>query len=331
MEKTDGKNFRVRRGEAGQTVAAALRNWLEGTSWNQARQLVAGRRVMIDGNLCLDAGRRLKQGEVVKLLPRAGAAPPRDDDVRVRHVDRHVVVVEKPAGMTSLRHRQEQRWPARRRQIQPTLDEVLARVLAKRERRPAKGGRDRSPPLRPVHRIDRDTSGLLVFARSLPAERHLGQQFRRHTVRRRYLAIVLGDLAAGTIRSRIIRDRGDGRRGSTRDPKQGKEAITHVRPLEKLGGYTLVECRLETGRTHQIRIHLAESGHPLCGDKVYRKPLGGAPLPDRSGAPRLALHAAELGFVHPLTSEELRFEVPLPRDLAEFLARLRHEARSGGC
>ena len=129
--------------------------------------------------------------------------------------------------------------------------------------------------------------------------------------------MVPGYLPAQTIRSRLVRDRGDGRRGSTTFPDQGKEAVTHIGPVERLAGYTLVACRLETGRTHQIRIHLAELGHPVCGEKVY------GPRTDASGAPRLALHAAELGFVHPTTGEALRWEMPLPPDLATFVERLR--------
>ena len=126
-----------------------------------------------------------------------------------------------------------------------------------------------------------------------------------------------------TIESRLVRDRGDGRRGSTDLAGAGKLAVTHVRPIERLGDYTLIECRLETGRTHQIRIHLSEAGHPLCGEKVYAQPLFRAGTPDQSGAPRLALAAVELGFVHPVTGEPMHFETPLPADLAEFVERLR--------
>jgi 23S rRNA pseudouridine1911/1915/1917 synthase len=113
-------------------------------------------------------------------------------------------------------------------------------------------------------------------------------------------------------------------------PGAGKNAVTHVRPLERLGDYTLIECRLETGRTHQIRIHLAESGHPLCGEKVYRQPLFRTARPDRSGAPRLALCAVELGFVHPVTGELMEFEMPTSPDIAEFVERLRRAAKSPG-
>jgi 23S rRNA pseudouridine1911/1915/1917 synthase len=184
------------------------------------------------------------------------------------------------------------------------------------------------PPVRAVHRLDRETSGLMVFARTVTAERGLMQQFKRHSTHRRYLGVARGRVEEQTIDTFLARDRGDGRRGSTSNPNTGKRAVTHVRPIEffDLGGdqvYSLVECRLETGRTHQIRIHLAERGHPLCGERVYQQPLFGKAMEDKSGAPRVALHAAELGFVHPISGEEMRFEMPLPRDLREFVERLR--------
>ena len=320
--------FRVLPRQVDQTLAAALRQWMPGVSWSEVRKLVLGRRVMISGNVCVDDARRLKLQDVVKILPRPAPAPPRADDVRIRYLDAHVAVVEKPAGVTTTRHAEEQDWPARRKQIQPTLDEMLPAILAKKGGRRKQGGKGLPPPVRAVHRLDRETSGLMVFARSVAAERHLGQQFRKHTTHRRYLAVAQGRVEAQTIETHLVRDRGDGRRGSTNLPNVGKRAVTHVRPIESLGDYTLVECRLETGRTHQIRIHLAERGHPICGEKVYRQPLfDKPPPPDASGAPRIALHAAELGFTHPMTGESMRFEMPLPDDLAEFVARLRREAQ----
>ena len=180
-----------------------------------------------------------------------------------------------------------------------------------------------------MHRLDRETSGLLVFARTAEAQVHLEHQFRTHSTRRRYLAVARGTVTSQTIESRLVRDRGDGRRGSTTLPNVGRRAVTHVRAVERLGGHTLIECRLETGRTHQIRIHLSERGHPLCGDKVYGQPLFRAGEPDTSGAPRLALCAVELGFVHPITGEPMHFEAPPPRDFTEFVARLRKKAAGG--
>jgi 23S rRNA pseudouridine1911/1915/1917 synthase len=177
--------------------------------------------------------------------------------------------------------------------------------------------------LRIVQRLDKETSGLLVFARTHTAERNLGKQFHAHTILRNYLAIIPGRLAAQTISSRLVRDRGDGLRGSTPLENLGKLAVTHVAPVEIFGDYSLIRCRLETGRTHQIRIHLAEAGCPICGEPVYCRKRGGGRFEDRSNAPQLALHAAELGFTHPVTGEDLRWEMPLPADLQTFWQRLR--------
>ncbi len=235
------------------------------------------------------------------------------------HIDDQIVVVEKPAGLTTMRHASEAaEFGERAKRFLPgTLADQLPRLL------------DDSRPVRAVHRLDRDTSGLVVFARTPAAESDLGKQFRSHTVARRYLAIVRGRPAAGRVESMIARNRGDGRRGSTATPGEGQRAVTHVRIVEELGRYTLVECRLETGRTHQVRIHLAELGTPLCGETVYDRPLHGAPLPDGSDAPRIALHAAFLGLRHPETKEWLQWESPLPADMSELLTRLRKEARTG--
>ena len=295
--------------------------------------MIRARQVLVDGNLCLDAGRRLRGTEVVKLLASPTAPPAREDDVIVHFLDAQIVVVEKPARLTSVRHAEERHWSARRKQVQPTLQDLLPQIIAKklgggRGRRRASAGK--LPPVRPVHRLDRDTSGLMVFARTRQAEQRLVEQFRRHTAGRRYLAVVQGEVSEQTIESHLVRDRGDGRRGSTKLPDLGKRAITHVKPLERLGDYTLIECRLETGRTHQIRIHLAEAGHPLCGETVYHQPLFAAPRADASGAPRLALHAAELSLEHPVSGERLRFNAPPPADLAAWLAGLRHRASRGG-
>jgi len=177
-----------------------------------------------------------------------------------------------------------------------------------------------------VQRLDKETSGLVVFARTVAAERGLGKQFQAHKVIRHYLAIVPGKVAPQRIATRLVRDRGDGRRGSTTLSGIGKEAVTHVRVLEVLPGYSLLGCRLETGRTHQIRIHLAELGHPICGEKVYQRIPGGRIHKDLSAAPRLALHADELGFVHPIFGGAMHWKMELPDDLASFLGRLRGQS-----
>jgi 23S rRNA pseudouridine1911/1915/1917 synthase len=317
----DPEIFHADEAIAGQTLVAALHRWLQ-ISWGQARRLIDTRRIHVNGNLCVDAGRRLAGGEVVHVFPHSLAPPPKENDVKIRFLDEHIVVVEKPSGITTLRHPEERSWPASRRQQQPTLEECLNRIIAKREKNSRKAS---SPRVRAVHRLDRDTSGVMVFARNVKAERSLVHQFAKHTITRRYLAVVAGKPNAMSIDTVLVRDRGDGRRGSTEDEGEdaGKRAITHVRPLESLNGFTLIECRLETGRTHQIRIHLSEKGSPVCGDKIYGKKKFTKDKADDGGAPRLALHACELTFVHPQTNQRMHFDSPLPKDLEAFVARLR--------
>jgi 23S rRNA pseudouridine1911/1915/1917 synthase len=251
--------------------------------------------------------------------------PPPAVKPTIRYADLHVVVVEKPAGLTTMRHPGEAaEFGARaRRYLPPTLAELLPSLLAEKH--------GKRSPLRAVHRLDKDTSGLVVFARSKEAERDLGQQFRAHGVERRYLAVVRGQAEPGRIESYLVRDRGDGRRGSSTEAGQGQRAITHVRLVENLGDFTLVECRLETGRTHQVRIHLGESGTPICGERIYDRPLHGSPVPDRSGARRLALHAASLGFKHPATGKRVKWDSPLPKELKDIVAHLRAAGKRHIC
>jgi 23S rRNA pseudouridine1911/1915/1917 synthase len=313
--------FAVTAVEAGHTLAKVLRSRLGGPSWTEVRKLIAARRVKVGDAVCSDDARRLQENEVVVLLEHPKPLPKvaHPDRLVVRHLDEHVVVVEKPAGVNTVRHPAELEWSEQRRKLDPTLEDLTRWAVAKRLDRPAK----ELPRLRIVHRLDRETSGLVVFARSALAERELGRQFKQHTVVRRYLAVIPGYLPPQTIRSRLVPDRGDGRRGSTTLPGVGKEAVTHVVVEERLPGYTVLSCRLETGRTHQIRIHLAEAGHPVCGDKVYVKKPGGGVFEDNSGAPRLALHATELGFEHPVTGEHLHWTMPLPGDLQKFVEKLK--------
>ena len=159
-----------------------------------------------------------------------------------------------------------------------------------------------------------------VLARTSSAESQLGKQFRAHEVGRTYLALVRGRAQDGRIESFLIRDRGDGRRGSSLT-SQDQRAITHVRVLEQFGDFALVECRLETGRTHQVRIHLGEAGTPLCGERVYDRPLHGSPLPDKSGAERPMLHAATLALAHPTSGKHMSWSTDLPADMSRLLRR----------
>ncbi|HLW64496.1 MAG TPA: RluA family pseudouridine synthase [Gemmataceae bacterium] len=306
--------------QAGQTLAAVVRSHLPGQSWKQVRQHILSRRVKIGDELCLDPARRVNEGETIAFLnqsaklPRAVRHP-----LVIRYLDEHVVVVEKPSGISTVRHPAEREWDVKRRELSPTLEDRVQAAIASQQHVPLR----LLPRLRIVQRLDKETSGLVVFARSPLAEVELGRQFRKHTVIRRYLALIPGFLPAQTIRSRLVRDRGDRRRGSTNLPEVGKEAVTHIEVAERLPGFTLLSCRLETGRTHQIRIHLAEAGHPICGERVYNRRDNGEIMADESGAKRLALHAIELGFVHPVTEAPMHWTMEMPEDMRELIESLK--------
>lgn len=343
------------------TLAAALKSVVAGCSWGQAQQWIRGRHLQVNGNLCLDVARRVTERDVLKLWREPLPKPIESRDLRVVFADEHLLVVEKPAGVTSVRHGQERTISRHRKQLQPTLEELLPMALARFLRiqwppapanlpkrqsgkppagRPSKNAptvatsQSKLPPeLRviPVHRLDRDTSGLMIFARTRMAEGKLVDMFRKHSIAREYWAVAQGKVESQTIRSLLVRDRGDGLRGSLEevDVEQGKESVTHVQTIEHLPGYTIVRCKLETGRTHQIRIHLSELGHALCGDKVYTRAKDGKQHVDASGAPRHALHSDRLAFKHPVTGEQLSFRTPLPPDLKRWLEQLR-SATAGG-
>ncbi|HTB72077.1 MAG TPA: RluA family pseudouridine synthase, partial [Polyangiaceae bacterium] len=283
-----------------------------GTSWGKARGWIEGGKVRVGGALVTDPTVRVAAGTEIA-VNEAARKPQAEElaDGDVAYADAQVVVVRKPPGLSTIPYDGTE------------VDTLDARVRAwlERKRLTPRGQR---PTLGIVHRLDKETSGLVVFTRTWLAKQALSSQFRHHTVHRRYLAIAHGDVPERTLRSFFVENRGDGLRGSKRapgrkPPTDGREAITHVTRIEPLAGATLVACRLETGRTHQIRIHLSESGNPLVGERVYVRGYLG-PLLE---APRLMLHAAELGFVHPATEREMRWEQPTPEDMLAVIARLK--------
>jgi 23S rRNA pseudouridine1911/1915/1917 synthase len=287
--------------DAGTTLAAALRRRLPGRSWNDVRRLVETGKVRVSGEVVVDPARRMAGGARVAIVM---AAPrPREPIVgfRVAFEDGHLVIIEKPAGVSSV--------PYERKDSGTALDLV-------REHWRRAGKRATATPLYTVHRLDKDTSGLLCFAKTRLAERALHEVFQRHTARREYIAVAHGHVESQRIESSLVADRGDGIRGSTRRRGEGQRAITHVTAVRRLPAATLVRVRLETGRTHQIRVHLSEAGHPLVGETVYIRDLlreGGEPLP----SPRLLLHAATLGLPHPVTGEPIDLAAPPPADFVE--------------
>jgi 23S rRNA pseudouridine1911/1915/1917 synthase len=287
---------------AGKTVAAVVRDQA-GEPWSVVKKWVETGKVALDGETITTIDHRVRGGERVEV--RMAAPRPRDPNREAELVfdDAHVVVIDKPAGVSSV--------PYDDRETGTAMD--LIRGAWRRM-----GKRAVEIPLIVVHRIDKATSGLLMFAKSKRAELGLGAQLRDHSCERTYLCVANGALSPRTIESYLVTDRGDGLRGSARHANQGKRAVTHVAVRERLRGATLCEIRLETGKTHQIRIHLAEAGHPLAGEQVYIRDFtaaGNELLP----APRLMLHAHTLGFAHPITGEPMRFSSPMPPEMATWI------------
>ena len=288
---------------AGQTLAAFVKAQT-GAAWSVAKRHVTTGKVFVDGACVTQIDHRLTAGQQVEL--RMAAPKPRDPEREGELVfdDTHVVVIDKPAGVNSV--------PYEERETGTAMD--LIRGAWRRMGKPAT-----SVPLHVVHRIDRATSGLLMFAKTKKAELGLAAQLRSHAMERQYICVAHGVVTSRRIESHLVPDRGDGIRGSTTRVSQGKRAVTHVEAREALRGATLCAVRLETGKTHQIRIHLAEAGHPLVGETVYIRDYAG-PLITSA---RLMLHAATLGFVHPVTGEHVALSSPLPPDFTAVVDRLR--------
>jgi len=284
-----------------------------GLSRERVKALIAQGRVTLDGRPAASGSAKAAPGMAYTLdIPPAAAAEARAQDIPLQVVfeDEHLIVVDKPAGLV----------------VHPAAgnpDGTLVNALLHHCRGQLSGiGGVARPGI--VHRIDKDTSGLLVVAKSDTAHEGLAKQFADHSIERAYLAVVNGhpQPLSGAIRARLGRSDANRKKmavipdGSSR----GKHAVTHYKTLVLLDNCALVECRLETGRTHQVRVHMASIGHALLGDPVYgRSNAKLRPLLARLGFHRQALHAAVLGFIHPVSGERLRFESPLPADMRELI------------
>ncbi len=234
--------------------------------------------------------------------------------LEIVHEDEHLLVLNKPAGLV----------------VHPGAGNPAGTLLNALLHHDA--GLAELPRAGIVHRLDKDTSGLMVVAKSLPALTALVEMLSRHDVQRQYEAVVLGTMVAGgTVDAPLGRSMGDRLRQSVRDEEDGKHAVTHYRLRERFRAHTLIECQLETGRTHQIRVHMAHVGHPLLGDPLYG---GGLKLP-KGAAPRLvavlrgfrrqALHAERLSFEHPITHATLSFSIERPADQLALIEALRDD------
>jgi len=305
--------------DAGLRLDAWLARQLPSLSRARLQALIAEGCVLVDGAPAR-ASARVRAGQSARVhVPAPAPAEPQPEDIPVAVVyeDQHLVVVDKPAGLVV--------HPGAGNARGTLVNALLGRV------------RDLSGVggvLRPgiVHRLDRGTSGLLVVAKDDEAHRALVRQFASRTVEKEYLALVLGQpaRASGEVDAPIGRDPVHRQKMSVRAPR-GREARTSWRVEERFDGAALLRVRIHTGRTHQIRVHLASIGHPVAGDPVY----GGTRPPSSRRAEargallaleRPALHAARLAFTHPGTGERLAFESPLPEDLRRVLSRLRAAA-----
>ena len=299
---------------AGQRLDKALADALPQYSRERLKNLVQGGRLSAAAGVIWDPATKMKGGEALALVvpaPRAADNEAQDIPLTIPFEDDHLLVVDKPAGLV----------------VHPAagnLDGTLVNALLHHcaGRLSGIGGVAR-PGI--VHRIDKDTSGLLVVAKTDKAHEGLAAQFAAHDVERRYTAIVGGVPVppAGRIEGALARSSTNRQKMAIVKDGRGKHAVTHFRTVAAFSGAAQVECRLETGRTHQIRVHMASIGHALLGDAVYsRTPSKLAPILKDLGFARQALHAATLGFVHPVTQEKLCFKSPLPADMVALIGRL---------
>jgi 23S rRNA pseudouridine1911/1915/1917 synthase len=305
----------------GQRVDKALAD-ATGLSRERIKALMAGGQVTLGGAPANQPAAKTVAGmgfELRQPPPEEPEARPQDIPLTIVFEDDHLVVVDKAAGMV----------------VHPAAgnaDGTLVNALLYHCAHSGTGGLSGIGGVaRPgiVHRIDKDTSGLLVVAKSDVAHEGLAKQFADHSLERVYFAVCNGHPArpSGTVRARLGRSDSDRKKMAVLpdDSSRGKHAVTHWKVVRPLDHATLLECRLETGRTHQVRVHLASIGHPLVGDPVYGRSTSALrPLLAQLGFKRQALHAAVLGFVHPVTGDRLRFESPLPVDMQELIDETGH-------
>ncbi|HEX5394012.1 MAG TPA: RluA family pseudouridine synthase [Rhodocyclaceae bacterium] len=283
---------------------AALAGLLPQYSRSRLQTWIKDGLILLDGEPA-EPKQKVWGGEAVELLacevPASGTVMAEDVPFPIAYEDEHIIIVDKPVGLVV--HPGSGNWSG-------TLQNGLLHYAPSLAAVPRAGI---------VHRLDKDTSGLLVVAKTIEAQIDLVRQLQARTVKRHYLALVLGALVGkGTVDEPI------GRHPSQRTKmavvRQGREARTHYLVRQSLPKCTLVECHLDTGRTHQIRVHLAHLGHPLVGDATYGRRRSGSDLLD--AFPRQALHAWRLGLIHPVTRDPMEWESPLPDDFATLMERL---------
>jgi 23S rRNA pseudouridine1911/1915/1917 synthase len=274
------------------TLLDELRAMHSGASNTRLRQLLQHGRVHVNGEIEKDAKRALDAGDRIEVLSKSDERS-LPEGLSILHEDTDVIVVLKANGLLTV---------ATERERENTAQAYLNAYLGARHE-------DR---IHVVHRLDRETSGVLVFAKNFHAREQLKEQFAEHTVDRLYVAIIEGAIQppSGTIRSNLL-ERKDLRMQSVDAHPDAKFAVTHYRTIATAGDYTMLEVTLETGRKNQIRAHLSERGNPVAGDSMYgsaTNPLG-----------RLGLHAKLLGFTHPTSGKRMTFTAPLPKSFRDIV------------
>jgi 23S rRNA pseudouridine1911/1915/1917 synthase len=307
-------DVRLDAAHAGWRLDRALALAVPTLSRERLKALIRSGAVETGGQVVRDPATRVRGNESLSVAvpePQPAHNVPQDIPLKVVFEDEHLLVVDKPAGLV----------------VHPAagnLDGTLVNALLHHCAGNLSGiGGVARPGI--VHRIDKDTSGLLVVAKTDVAHEGLAKQFAAHSIDRRYLALVSGVPKAshGTVDAPLARSATNRKKIAIVEGQRGKRAVTHWKRLEVRRDAALVECRLETGRTHQVRVHMASIGHPLLGDPIYggsRKTHG--KLLRELGFHRQALHAAELGFVHPVTRSRLSFSSPMPADMQELFNAL---------
>jgi 23S rRNA pseudouridine1911/1915/1917 synthase len=302
-------NVRLEAAHSGWRLDRALAAAVPTLSRERLKALIRSGAVEAQGSAVRDPALKVKGGEALRVtVPEAAPAhnEPQDIPLAIVFEDEHLLVVDKPAGLV----------------VHPAagnLDGTLVNALLHHCAGNLSGiGGVARPGI--VHRIDKDTSGLLVVAKTDVAHEGLARQFAAHSIERRYLAIVSGipKVGEGTIEAPLARSATNRKKIAIVEGHRGKRAVTHWKRVELLKDAALIECRLETGRTHQVRVHLASIGHPLLGDPVYgRAGKTHGNVLKELGFQRQALHAAQLGFTHPVTKNRLSFSSAMPPDMQE--------------
>ena len=305
-------DVRLEPAHAGWRLDRALAAAVPTLSRERLKALIRSGAVETEGGPVRDPALKVRGEESLRVAvpePRPAHNEAQDIPLAIMFEDEHLLVVDKPAGLV----------------VHPAagnLDGTLVNALLHHCQGSLSGiGGVARPGI--VHRIDKDTSGLLVVAKTDTAHEGLAKQFAAHSIDRRYLAIVSGvpKTASGTIDAPLARSPAN--RKKIAIATRGKRAVTHWKRLKLLEGAALVECRLETGRTHQVRVHMASIGHPLLGDPVYgRSGKAHGKVLKELQFHRQALHAAELGFVHPVTKHRMSFSSPMPPDMQELFNAL---------